>query len=83
MVHSVHDAICIRAEIIGTLSYKGENIAEFLTKPGDIKTLVSRITMQEKSLEKQTRIPQYNNKNNDSHFEIKLKDYASYAYARA
>jgi hypothetical protein len=52
MVHPVHYTISVRAEVIGTLCDKGENITEFFTKPGNIKTLVRGIPVQEKGLKK-------------------------------
>jgi hypothetical protein len=62
-MHAVHDAITIRAQVIGTLEYPGKNVHHFFSELVHRKRLVSSVAVQEKCLEKQRQVPMSNKKN--------------------
>jgi hypothetical protein len=73
VVHAVHDTIRIRTQVIGTLGDESEHITKLFPKPGHPETLVGRITMQKKGLEKQTRIPKHYEEDYNGHEKPGIK----------
>jgi hypothetical protein len=73
MMHAVHDAVRISTQVIGPLGDESEHITKLFPKTGHPETLVGGITMQEKSLEKQTRIPEHNEEDDNGHEQPKIK----------
>src|SRR5690606_17218061 len=67
MMHAVHDAVAVRAEVVGSLKDPGQHKEYFLRSLAHGKRPVRCVTMKKKSLKKEREIPvgDKNSKNGD------------------